>query len=272
MSLSTKISWWMNSASPPRRAFTCSAMSTTGPQTRLWHSAGRGEQQDHRLLAHHVREVGVVHRGGRLAGVDALDVAPCLRLRGRVDPRSAIADIRHAARLRSPSPGRPRYRPRRGGRRGAPRPARRTGRACRTSRRPRRATSPHPDPTRPSGSGTGPRRRATRSAPRSGPWPCRRPRARRTGPRARRRSELGCGRTGRTRSGSRPAGTGRRTAPGQGPRRQGPSRAGRACGRRPSGSPQDWRGAAACPPRRRSSRHRIRRGRERLPQGSLPRS
>ncbi len=38
--LSFQISWWMNATSSPYSALTCSATSTTGPQTRLRQSAG----------------------------------------------------------------------------------------------------------------------------------------------------------------------------------------------------------------------------------------
>ena len=80
---------WMKSARLPYSDFTCSATSVTGPQTRLWQSAGVANRSTTgRCFFEGVDEVDAVHVVGRHARVDRLDVAVRPRRRSACGPRS----------------------------------------------------------------------------------------------------------------------------------------------------------------------------------------
>ena len=145
---------------------------------------GRREQQHHGLLAEHVGEVVVVHRRRREPGVDRGDVAAHARLGRRVDARRRVPTAGigiSSSSVLHHDPG--------------------IGAVAATSFPPWRGDAEHLVAaglverdlgrvdrlgrvrvrTRSAGSGTAASRRATRSAPGTGPWPARRPPAPRTG-------------------------------------------------------------------------------------------
>ncbi len=142
-------------------------MSTTGPQTRLWHRAGvanRGSSA--RLPTTSAKFTSCIESGG--VRVSIFETSPPTDFSvGVVIDRRLLPDPRHVARCPHAQVDRRRSRP--AGRRASPRRAPRSRPASSPRGRPRTGTSRRPDPSPPSRCGTQASRSSGRSRARNGP-------------------------------------------------------------------------------------------------------